>query len=221
MRDSIVSSVARFLGISTLAVTFVCATLPAPPALAEPGMQLLLAQAYPPSAAPPAPPPPPSPPASNAPAVASSPAMPPPAAYPEALPPPPVYLPPTPPPQGYPSYTPPQISAEQTQAVTDGKADADADLSAVLWFGAGFLLTWGGILLGYLLPPTPDGVHLIGRSPTYISAYTAAYQSEGKSFQGIHAVYGCVTAGVIEVVLIVGIVILDASLASTTAAAGG
>lgn len=216
MRDSSVSSIARFTGTCGLVVVFLCTTLPAPAALADPGMQLLLAQAYSPAAT--APPPPPAPPASMPPVVVSPPATPPPAAYPEALPPPPVYLPPAAP--GYPGYAPPPISSEQTQAVADGKADADADISAVLWFGAGFLLTWGGILLGYLLPPTPDGVHLIGRSPAYISAYTAAYQSEGKSFQGIHAVYGCVTAGVIEIVVLVGVIALDASLFSTAAAGG-
>jgi hypothetical protein len=167
------SYILRFLSICTLAVATICMTLPAPEALADSGQQILLAQAYPP-----------------------------PPAYPPSSPPPPGY---GQPPPGYPppGYGPPPGANEAAQAQIDGRADAAANISGVLWFFAGFFLSWIGIILGYVLNPSPDGARLIGKSPGYVSAYTDAYQSEGRSFQGIHAVYGCVTSGVIYIVIIV------------------
>lgn len=41
------SRLAKFLPICVLSIAFICSTLPAPEALARPGTELLLAQAYP------------------------------------------------------------------------------------------------------------------------------------------------------------------------------
>jgi hypothetical protein len=185
------AAVLRFFSVCTLAVATICSTFPAPVALADSGREILLAQAYPPSS-----PPPPVPQVQ--------------------VQPPPAYPPTEPPPAGYqpaPSYAPPGYGVtgygqlpnpnETAQAEIDGRADANTEISGVLWFCVGFFLTWIGIILGYLLTPTPDGTRLIGKSPNYVTAYTSAYQSEGRSFQGIHAVYGCVTSGVIEIVAVV------------------
>ncbi len=169
------------VGIGTLAVALICSTFPAPQALADSGRELLLAQAYqtPPAQAPQTAPPE-SPPMNVQPPPAYPPSEPPPPGYqPPSYYPPPAY-PPAYPQQG---YGPPQQPGEIDQATLDAKADADANISGVLWFCAGFFLTWIGILLGYLLSPTPDGARFIGKSPTYVTAYTTAYQSEGKSFR--------------------------------------
>ena len=115
----------------------------------------------------------------------------------------------------------PQAANDAAQAMQDGKADANANLSGVLWFVAGFFLSWIGILLGYLLAPSPDGVRLIGKSPTYVTAYTTSYQSEGKSFQGIHAVYGCVTSAVIELVAGVVVVVIEVAVVGSALASSG
>jgi hypothetical protein len=137
----------------------------------------------------------------------------------QAYPPPPAYNNPPPPgygqpPPGYPppGYGPPPGMNEAAQAQIDGRADAVANISGILWFFAGFFLTWIGIILGYVLSPSPDGARLVGKSPGYVQAYTDAYQSEGRSVQGIHAVYGCVTSGAIVLVIYILILALDAAV---------
>jgi hypothetical protein len=183
--DLPVARVLRSLGVCTLAVAMICMTFPAPAALAASGREPLLAQAYQtPPAYPPTEPPPPGY-----------------QSYPPQTYPAPSYAPPT--------YQPPSASqslreaSEALDATNDGKADADANISGVLWFVAGFFLSWVGILLGYLVTPSPDGTRLLGKSPAYVQAYTNAYQREGKAFQGLHAIYGCATSGVLEIVAVV------------------
>ncbi len=127
------SHLARCLGIATLAVANLCATLPAPAALAAPA-PVLLAQDYQP-----------------------------PPAYPPTEPPPSGYAPPPPsaeyaPPPQY----PPSDGRDAAAGTADGTADAPREISGTLWFFAGFFLSWAGILLGYLLEPSPDGVWLVG-----------------------------------------------------------
>jgi hypothetical protein len=136
----------------------------------------------------------------------------------QAYPPPPGYPPGyAPPPPGY--GMPPMVN-EVTQAQIDGRADVPNNVSGTLWFVAGFFLSWIGILLGYLLTPSPDGARLVGKSPAYVQAYTEAYGNEGRSFQGIHAVYGCVTSGIIYIVFFVIYFIAVAACATTAVAAG-
>ncbi len=168
--------IARFLGVSLLAVAMLCVGFPANARAESVGQgQPLLAQNYPP--------PPAYPPSSPPPSGYSAPA-----AYP-----PPAYGAPAP---GY-GAPAPMAPMDVGTAVQDGRNDADTQISGLLWFGAGCLLDWVGIVLGYVLSPTPDGSRLIGKSPAYVAAYTDAYQSEGKSYQGIHAVYGCITQAVV------------------------
>ncbi|MHB1846864.1 MAG: hypothetical protein ACYCWW_18745 [Deltaproteobacteria bacterium] len=186
--------IARFLGVSVLAVAMLCVGFPAG-ARADTTTQgqPLLAQNYPP---PPAYPP----------------SSPPPAAYP-----PPAYGAPAP---GYGAQAPMGQMQDVGTAVQDGKNDADTQISGALWFGAGCLLTWVGIILGYVLTPTPDGSRMIGKSPSYVAAYTDAYQNEGKSFQGIHAVYGCITAAVFYILFYVVYFVIIVGAATGVAAAG-
>ncbi len=127
----------------------------------------------------------------------------------QAYPPPPAYPPPAQapgygPPPGYgapPGYGPPPAAINDgAQGALDGRTDAPNQISGTLWFFAGFFLSWIGIILGYVLTPSPDGARLVGKSPAYVGAYTQAYQDAGRSYQGIHAVWGCVTSGVLWIV---------------------
>ncbi|HUB05428.1 MAG TPA: hypothetical protein VMB50_00415 [Myxococcales bacterium] len=130
----------------------------------------------------------------------------------QAYPPPPAY--PAPgygqpgygqPPPGYgpPPGMPPPGYNDVQQGALDGRTDAPNQLSGTLWFFAGFFLSWIGIILGYVLTPSPDGARLVGKSPAYVGAYTDSYQSAGRSYQGIHAVYGCITSGILWILFIV------------------
>ncbi len=139
----------------------------------------------------------------------------------QAYPPPPAYPPADAPPPGYgppPSMPPPGMN-DGAQGAMDGRADAPTQISGTLWFFAGFFLTWIGIILGYVLNPSPDGARLVGKSPAYVSAYTQAYQDAGRAFQGIHAVYGCITSGVIWIVFIILYYVLVVAAVTTAAAA--
>jgi hypothetical protein len=179
--------VARFLSVCTLAIATICVTLPAPQALAAPS-QVLVAQAYPP--------PPPD-----------QGGYPPPAGY--GQPPPPGY--------GPPMGMPPPGMNDGAQGALDGRTDAPQQISGTLWFFVGFLLSWIGIILGYVLSPSPDGARLVGKSPAYVSSYTVAYQEAGRSYQGIHAVWGCVTSGAIYLVIVLFYYIFAVALVASTA----
>ena len=134
--------------------------------------------------------------------------------------PPPSYPPPA---YGQTQYAPPPMAnpGDAASAVADGTADAQAQVSGVLWFFVGFILSWIGIILGYVITPSPDGARLIGKSPMYVQAYTEAYGSAGKSKQGIDAVWGAVTSCVLGVLFYVIFVVIIFGAAATSVAAAG
>ena len=171
------SEVARFFGISFLAVVTICATFPAQ-ARADGAAAPVYAQSYPP---PPAYPPSSPPPSNNG-------YQQPPPNNGYQQPPPPQY-----PPQGGYGYQQPPAPMDVASAVIDGKNDADSQINGTLWFGAGCLLPLVGVLLSYVIAPSPDGSRLIGKPPAYVITYTEIYQSEGQSSQSIHAIYGAIT----------------------------
>jgi hypothetical protein len=94
--------------------------------------------------------------------------------------------------------------------------DVDADMNGILWFGAGCLLSWVGILLGYLIEPSPPAARLIGKPPGYAEIYSNEYKSRGKSAQGKMAIIGCLVGGAAWVVLYV-VLIAGAMAASESA----
>ncbi len=95
---------------------------------------------------------------------------------------------------------PPRAALDDAgRAVADAQMDADLETSGLGWFGVGCLLSVGGVLIGYLVTPEPEAARLVGKPPAYVAAYTDAYRREGRSYQGIHAIYGCVTAAVVDV----------------------
>jgi hypothetical protein len=71
------------------------------------------------------------------------------------------------------------------------KKDALNDSSQFLWLGAGCLLSFVGVLIGYLITPTPPAERLIGRDANYMMQYISCYGDAGKNVQGINAIIGC------------------------------
>jgi len=135
--------------------------------------------------------------------------------------PPPNYPPPPPSPWQQPPGTAPYgypqqgFSGDVATATARGTADAEADTSGALWFFAGCGLGAIGILIAYVVEPTPPAARIMGKSPDYVMAYTSAYKSAGKSSQAKHALYGCLvgTAVVVAIYLIlIAAVAHDASM---------
>ena len=106
--------------------------------------------------------------------------------------------------------------AQQTnvQAVAAAEADANQDVNKPLWFGAGFLLAgtasllepYGYIMLlgglaGYIYQPAPPPTRLMGKSPEYITAYTAAYKSKVGQVQANLMGAGCLSGCLIVALL--------------------
>lgn len=122
----------------------------------------------------------------------------PPPLTPQAAPPPvdsnrdPRYLPPLPPPDQAGHAT------DYGQGTADGAADAETETNAALWFGAGCLLNIVGVLIAYVVEPSPPTARLVGRSPEYAMAFAASYRSTGSSAQGRAALMGCLTLVAVE-----------------------
>ena len=99
-----------------------------------------------------------------------------------------------------------RVAAEQ-----DAEADANKDVSKLLCFSAGCVLSAVFFLpspYGYLLPPAgiigsysyrpgPPPSRLIGKSPEYISAYTTTYKSKRGNIQALWTSAGCLTGCVV------------------------
>jgi hypothetical protein len=73
-----------------------------------------------------------------------------------------------------------------------GTAAAEAEVNKMLWAGIGFLLGLVGVVIAYVVTPSPPQSHLIGKDMEYVAAFTDAFQSKGRSIQGNYALMGCV-----------------------------
>jgi hypothetical protein len=73
-----------------------------------------------------------------------------------------------------------------------GQTDGKANTSGILWFGAGCVGSWVGVLVSYLVTPNPPGTRLLGKSSEYVAAYTGSYSESAKSVQTKNAWTGCV-----------------------------
>jgi len=78
-----------------------------------------------------------------------------------------------------------------TNAVIQAQQQAEADFNKAMWLGVGCLLGWVGLLIGYLVQPSPPATALMGKSPEYVVAYTEAYKEKMKSLQTKYALVGC------------------------------
>ena len=104
-----------------------------------------------------------------------------------------------------------QQNSVPTEATTTAEADANKDVSKLLCFSAGCVLSALFFLpspYGYLFPPTgiigsysyrpvPPPSRLIGKSPEYISAYTTTYKSKRGNIQVLWTSAGCLSGCVV------------------------
>jgi len=84
-----------------------------------------------------------------------------------------------------------------SSAIIQADADVEASVNTTLWFAAGCLLSWVGILLGYVIEPSPPATAIVGKSPEYVLAYSMRYKEVGKKKQGKVAIIGCVVGGAV------------------------
>jgi len=115
-------------------------------------------------------------------------------------------------PYGQPYYAPPPVDIGM--ATAQAVSDAQADTSVGIWFFAGCVLNWIGIVIAYVIDPSPPPARLMGKSPEYLGVYLGAYKAEARSIQGHAAIWGTVTGVAVSVVLI--ILFLSALHDSTT-----
>jgi cytochrome c553 len=101
-----------------------------------------------------------------------------------------------------------------------GKIDGDRDgQGSALWGLAGLCLGCIGILVAYLVKPTPPSASLVGKSSEYVSAYTEAYKAKGAKNNAMWAAIGCLVSGIPS--CIVGIINSGAIIAAITSLFSG
>lgn len=84
------------------------------------------------------------------------------------------------------------------QGKMDGERDARGSFA---WFFGGFCLGLLGVILAFVIAPTPSTASLMGRSPDYVMGYTEGYKSRAKKQQGYYALAGMATLLVVYVIL--------------------
>ena len=78
-----------------------------------------------------------------------------------------------------------------------GKADGDRDgKGSALWILGGCILSCLGVLIAYLVKPSPPVASLIGKSSDYVSGYTEAYKAKGAGNNALWAGVGCLLTGI-------------------------
>ena len=100
-----------------------------------------------------------------------------------------------------------------SQAKTD--AGIDSGTSKWLWFGAGCFFNLLGVLGGYLVPMPVPSNRIMGKSADYVSNYTACYQEQSKSDNGMAAVWGCVASSVVYIAYVVYWYVFAASVVAS------
>ena len=89
--------------------------------------------------------------------------------------------------------TPKTAEAEVAKAQQDAKRDADVQIGSVSWFAFGFFCGGIGVLAAALTSSSADPSRLIGKSPSYVNAYTTAYRSVAKRRKLNSSLVGCLT----------------------------
>lgn len=92
-----------------------------------------------------------------------------------------------------PQPTPSAQPGDFQQGHADGERDARAAANRPLWFAAGCVGGAVGLLIAYVIEPSPPATKLLGKSAEYAVGYTDAYKRAGKSLQARWALYGCGT----------------------------
>lgn len=103
--------------------------------------------------------------------------------------------------------------SSQASAMADGERDAAADTNNVAWLAVGCLVGVLGVLIGYVMEPSPPPTRLLGKSPEYVASYTQSYKYAGKQIQGKKALVGCLVGTAVGTVIYV--IALSAAASST------
>ena len=73
-----------------------------------------------------------------------------------------------------------QETSEIQQATADARKDVERDMSPLAWGAAGFLCGCFAPAYAYISTPQVPAGALLGKSPTYVNAYTQVYQEDVK-----------------------------------------
>lgn len=100
------------------------------------------------------------------------------------------------------------IASVQQQAYADAMRDAQNHVDTLIWGSAGCLFNIWAIAGAYIIEPSVPTARLIGKSPEYITFYSATYKDAVKHERVSATIGGCcigiVTYGLVYVVLIEG-----------------
>ena len=109
--------------------------------------------------------------------------------------------------------TVPLSAQNKTSEYLKGKLDGEIMAKGEpIWFLSGCLLGGLGVILPYVIEPSVPMEHLMGKSDMYTAGFMEGYRQKAKKENFKYAVYGCVTTGVVYIVVYA---VLIASIAST------
>ena len=93
----------------------------------------------------------------------------------------------------------PLMAQSDDGGAAQGRIDGQRDgKGSAVWILAGCCLSWIGIIIAYLVKPTPPASSMIGKSSDYVAAYTEAYKSEGGKKNAMYAAGGCVASAIVS-----------------------
>lgn len=102
------------------------------------------------------------------------------------------------------TISPVQLIAETMKSSGDvcaqAQMDAGIEVNKFLWGAIGFILGVVGVLIAYMVPPSPPAMKLMGKSSDYVMTYTQCYQEKGKSEQGTASLIGCAISGILVII---------------------
>ncbi|RKY63629.1 MAG: hypothetical protein DRQ08_09230 [Candidatus Latescibacterota bacterium] len=94
-------------------------------------------------------------------------------------------------PKGKPTVVPTPQKPSLPDAVVLARQQAESDVNKTMWMGAGCLLGLTGVILAYIIEPSPPTAALVGKPPEYTATYIRAYKEKAREIQAKYAFYGC------------------------------
>ena len=82
------------------------------------------------------------------------------------------------------------MQLEQRQAVVDAQEDAKTDTNKLIWFIAGLIGNFIGILIAYIYQPEPRASQFLEKPEEYTAFYKDAYKVKVRSIQLTYASIG-------------------------------
>lgn len=104
-------------------------------------------------------------------------------------------------PKGKPAEVPKAVLPKKPSlpdAVVLAQQRAESDVNKTLWMGAGCLLGITGVILAYIIEPSPPTAALVGKPPEYTATYIRAYKEKARNIQAKYALYGCLIGSAVS-----------------------